>query len=69
MPGEELVATQEEGDCCPTFSCRELCWGILWGGARAAEGEHFPPNTWAGAQPSLSFQDLSCAPTMAPPMG
>ncbi|XP_034509044.1 mucin-5B-like, partial [Ailuropoda melanoleuca] len=26
-PGEELIRTQEEGDCCPTFDCRpQLCY-------------------------------------------
>nr|XP_021547876.1 mucin-5B-like [Neomonachus schauinslandi] len=26
-PGEELIRTQEEGDCCPTFICRpQLCY-------------------------------------------
>ncbi|XP_040320209.1 uncharacterized protein LOC121022801 [Herpailurus yagouaroundi] len=69
VPGEELVATQEEGDCCPTFSCRELCWGFSGVGLGRRRVSAFPPSTWAGAQPSLSFQDLSCAPTMAPPMG
>ncbi|XP_042815579.1 mucin-5B [Panthera tigris] len=43
VPGEELVATQEEGDCCPTFSCRpKLC---TYNGTAYGIGATFPAVT------------------------
>ncbi|XP_030667384.1 mucin-5B [Nomascus leucogenys] len=39
-PGQELICTQEEGDCCPTFRCRpQLC---SYNGTFYGVGANFP---------------------------
>lgn len=45
-PGEELIRTQKEGDCCPTFICRECGWELGTAGGL----EPFLPRGRAGAQ-------------------
>uniref|UniRef100_A0ABI7W6N0 Uncharacterized protein n=2 Tax=Felis catus TaxID=9685 RepID=A0ABI7W6N0_FELCA len=70
VPGEELVATQEEGDCCPTFSCRpKLC---TYNGTAYGIGATFPAVTPCHTctclsvdtqQPTVQCEEDNCSTT------